>query len=184
MKTIDTRKNIFFEKVKKGDIIATKTENWIGRIIRWVTSSNYNHIAIYIGDGKIIESQDGYGVRLHSVEQYLDHSSIEVFIFRSRRLSEKKADKMIEISKEFINEKYDLWGLIGILTKYLVKKVHLQDWITFWGENKIAHPRYFWCSEFVAHCFALVGITFVQFDATYIAPHEICDSQETVKINY
>jgi uncharacterized protein YycO len=46
-----------------GEFMVTKTDGWIGKVIRVLTKSPVNHAAIYIGKGFIVEAQPG-GARI------------------------------------------------------------------------------------------------------------------------
>jgi hypothetical protein len=177
------KKEYLLSILKAGDLILTKSPDWVSRFVRWVTSSEQSHIAIYLGNGLLIESQNGYGVRVLNINEYLDDDKIEIFIARPK-LMPQRIYEVLDFSKQFIGRRYDLFGLMGILVKYMIDKMKLTKWITFFGYNKVADPQKFWCSEFVAFCFHKIAFDFVKHDASYITPNEIYESGAVEKIYY
>jgi len=173
------RENIV-KTVTHGDLIFIKSSGWIGKIIRWVTSSNINHIAFYIGNGLIIESTLGHGVRILPLDVYLDDPESDVSIGKVKEVFD--AWTVILHAYTFYGQKYDLFGQIGILLRYLVKKAHLGWLITFFGKNRINQSGV-WCSEFIGAIFRSVNITFNDMDITYYSPSDIYNSEKIEIIN-
>lgn len=56
-------------KLEIGDVFAWQDYSLLGLIIQLITQSKVNHVSMYIGNGKIIESDIG-GVRIITVEQH------------------------------------------------------------------------------------------------------------------
>jgi len=173
----------FFDTVKPGDIITFRGETVLGKIIRWATMSNYNHSALYIGNQEIIEALSN-GIVISDINERLDNSKEEVYIDRVKNFDTSKTDALIEYAKTFLNTKYDWIGLLGILTKYSVRRLGLDKWITFWGRNRIEDQRKLWCSEYVGLVFKKFGIVFVPEDTSYLTPNEIHDSSEIANIQF
>lgn len=165
---------------KPGDIISVRGEDWIGRSIRWVTESNVNHTALYIGNGLIIESDRGKGVQIIPLSIYLSDPTKEVYLSRVKTYFNPQS--LIDLALKFHGEKYDLLGQFGILVKYLVKKVGLSPVITFFGKNK-AHNYGIWCSEFIGILFLQQGISFSDSDTSYLTPGEIFESDTLEQLN-
>lgn len=53
-----------------GDLIFVHGTSLVDRIIRWVTKSQYSHVAIYIGDGKIIDAHPFRKVGINLISIY------------------------------------------------------------------------------------------------------------------
>jgi hypothetical protein len=167
--------------IQHGDIVFVRTENFIGKIIRWVTSSNINHVAFYIGNGLIIESTLGHGVRIIPLDIYLNNIDNEIYL---GRLKEKFDPwKVILYSYNFYGIKYDVLGQVGILLRFMVQKVGLQKLVTFLGKNKINHSG-FWCSEFLGLLFQFISIEFHDMDISYLSPADIHNSDKIQKIDF
>jgi len=167
-----------------GDLILTKSPDLVSKFIRYVTWSEQSHIAIYLGNELIIESQNGYGVRVVHINEYLDTPGVEIFVARVRNIRQDRIFEVLDFSKEFIGRRYDLFGLVGILTKFMVRRIGLESLVNFLGQNKTADPQKFWCSEFVAFCFSKIAVKFVEHDITYITPNEMYESDVVDKIYF
>jgi hypothetical protein len=167
----------FFMAAQPGDIVSVRTEGWIGRIIRWVTSSNINHVGMYLGNGLMIESTLGYGVRIVPAEIYLNDPRCEVFLSRVPKRFDSR--EVIAFAYNFYGTRYDLWGQIGIFIKYMTKKVGWNRIITFWGKNK-ADDSGLWCSEFIGVIFTTVPYKFTDEDTSYLTPSEVFDNSTPI----
>ena len=55
--------------LRKGDILLNTTDATVSKWIREVTKSNYNHAAIYVGAGRVVEAVSG-GVREIDLTKY------------------------------------------------------------------------------------------------------------------
>jgi hypothetical protein len=172
--------NFIRHYARPGDIVSVRSEDWIGRSIRWVTESNVNHTALYIGNGLIIESDRGKGVQIIPLSVYLNDPTKEVYL--SRVKAHFDANALIELAYKFYGEKYDLLGQFGILIKYLVKKVGLSHVITFFGKNR-ANNYGIWCSEYIGILFWQQGIRFSDTDTSYLTPGEIFESDTLEQLN-
>lgn len=176
------KKRSFLKAAQPGDIVGVRGEDWQGKIIRWVTDSEISHVALYIGNGLIIESTLGPGVRILPIDVYLSDQNKEVYL--ARIIEKFDANEVIDYAYNFYGRKYDLLGQIGIMTKYLVKKVNLNKVITFWGKNKVNDEYGVWCSEFLGDIFAPKKIMFIDEDTTYLTPGEIFYSPIVNQVRY
>ncbi len=166
-----------YDEAQIGDIIVLNTDDFISKFIRWVTDSKYSHVCVYIGGGEVIESANGYGVRIIDLDEYTEDPRTLLTLLRVRSLSPAKAKKIVEYAIGYIYRGYDFFGLIGIFSKHIVRKLNLNRWITFYGKNRADEAAAFWCSEFVGHCYEKFGIQFVKHDITYLTPDEIKKSR-------
>lgn len=165
--------SLFFDSARPGDIISIRTESWIGRTIRWVTSSNVNHVGMYIGNKLMIESTLGYGVRILPVEVYLKDSTCEVYLSRIQKQFD--VQEVLNFAYNFYGTRYDLFGQIGIFVKYMTKKIGLNRIITFFGKNRAEYGGV-WCSEFLGVVFSIVPFKFTNEDTSYLTPSEVFDN--------
>lgn len=178
------RKNKFLSLAQPGDLVLTKSPDLVSKFIRYVTWSEQSHIAMYLGNELVIESQNGYGVRVLNINEYLDNDSIEVFLVRVKNIRPDNIFEVLDFSKQFIGRRYDLLGLAGILAKFMARRMRLEKVATFFGQNRVADPQKFWCSEFIAFCYSKASVKFVDHDITYITPNEIYASEIVDKIDF
>jgi hypothetical protein len=175
------RRENFKRAIQPGDIVFIRTETAMGKLIRWTTDSNINHVAYYIGNGLIIESTLGYGVRILPLNVYIDDMTTEIFLGRV----EARHDiwEAITYSYNFYGMKYDILGQIGIFVRFMVQKIGLQKLITFFGPN-LTGTNGLWCSEFVGLVFSSVSIKFNSIDISYLSPSDIYNSPIVRKIEF
>ena len=164
-----------------GDIVSVRTSSWVGAHIRWVTESEINHTAMYLGGGLVIESTLGHGVRIAPVNMYVDDGACLVRL--SRLSNDANLKEAIAHSYEFYGMKYNLIGQIGIFVKHMVKKCGLTELITFWGKNRIV-GRGMWCSEFIGEIFSPQKIRFSEDDISYLTPADIYSSKIVKRIRW
>ena len=66
-----------FEKLMKviqvGDVILVEGKQRVSKIIKYLTQSNWSHVAFYIGNGELIEADLKEGVRVVSVKEYANY---------------------------------------------------------------------------------------------------------------
>lgn len=117
-----------------GDVILVPGHNWISRIIKKVTHSDYSHAACYIGNNRMIESARG-GVQISPMDKYPNWIAI-----RHKYASPKELEQSVAWMKSKVGAGYDYLGLMGIgLSMLFQKKGNVWD-------NK----KRYWCSELVA----------------------------------
>lgn len=177
------RKLNFFLNVRAGDIISCRGEDIEGKVIRWVTQSNINHTALYIGNEQIIEALSD-GIVISNINDRLDDPKQELWIDRVKALEPSQVQPLIDYAETFLHTKYDFIGLLGIFVKYIVRKWHWDNFITFWGKNKLEDQRKLWCSEYCQVVFLKFGIKFVNFDSSYVTPGNIHSSTAVINILY
>jgi len=168
--------------LKRGDLLFFTSNNFIAKAIQWVTSSKINHVALYVDDGLVLESQNDTGVAVRDLEYYFNRKDERIQIGRVINIKEKTLEKVLAYACEKKGQRYDFFGLFGIFLKYMVKKIHLNKIITFYGENKINARRSYWCSEFLADAFLTQGIKFTEHDISYLTPSEMFNSPIIEKI--
>ena len=165
-----------FDKIKIGDLIFTRSEDWTGKVIRFVTQSEINHVAIYIGSGKIIESQLGHGVRRFNLQEYLNDKKCEVYLGKLKQIEQKQIEEAIKNAENLLSRPYDLTGQAGILFKIIIVGMGLERLIKFYGKKVSKDKATFWCSELVIHVFALAGAQLTEVDKRFATPEDLARS--------
>jgi len=171
-----------FDKIKRGDLIFTRSESYMGKVIRFVTKSNINHVAIYLGDDKIIESQLGFGVRYYELLKYIDDKNCEVSCGNLIQIDSKQIEKAIESAENLLNSPYDLIGQAGILLKIIIVRIGLNGLVKFYGRNFAQNINAFWCSELVAYSFEKAESKLTDVDQRYASPQDLAESKK-IKFN-
>jgi len=165
-----------FDKIKRGDLIFVRTSNFSGKIIRFVTNSEINHVAIYLGAGKVIESQLNHGVRYYDLKNYAENSKYVVYYGSLKNIPSKQIESAIKNAENLLNSPYDLLGQIGVLFKIIIMRLGLGWLVKFYGRNITQNDKAYWCSELVASCFEKVGIRLTQVDQRYATPEDLAIS--------
>jgi len=104
--------DVFIPKLKFGDfILYHRCGSIIGSIIRFFTRCFWEHTAIYVGDGKVIEAVPGGGQK-SNIERWLLNDKISLGVLRPRKkLVQKMYDSTI---KEVIGRGYNYIGVLGV----------------------------------------------------------------------
>jgi hypothetical protein len=101
------------ENILPGDVLLSfDRQSWISKEIKEVTHSDYSHAFLYIGKGKILESNPG-GVIIREIDSYLDYNRYFLSLFRVY-FDEKRPYKLIKTCKKRLGERYG-YSQIGLL---------------------------------------------------------------------
>jgi len=140
-------------KIERGDLVLSKEQSPISWILRKISKSQWSHVGIYDGRGKVISAVPFKGVVYKSYGDMFSKCT-NVGVYRVKGLSVEKADKVIEFCEKHKDTKYDFMqaAVLGwrILTKSL--KTNTGD----------PNPNNFVCSELVAEAFESVGVSFAR----------------------
>lgn len=91
---------------RPGDYIVVRTGGLAARLIRLVTRSRFNHAAIYIGGGQVIEATPRQGVRIAELAEYA--GDLMWSNTAEPTLSEER-DTVVEFARAWLGEPY-AWG--------------------------------------------------------------------------
>ncbi len=131
--------------LRKGDILLNTTDATLSKWIREVTKSNYNHAAIYVGAGKVVEAVSG-GVREIDLMKYLnDNYIVRVMVLRNENLSTAQKDAVANFARSKVGARYNVGGLIGGAVDFKPSNYHAFD-----------RSDYF-CSQLVAAAYSSAG---------------------------
>lgn len=165
--------------IKRGDLIFVRSSGFVGWGIRFLTQSEINHVAIYLGEGKLIEAQLGSGVKFNTLDNYLnDKRNYKVYC---GTLSQQVTDKIIEgaifVADSKINKSYDLFGQLGIFLKIIINSMGLGFLVKFYGKNIAQNTDAFWCSELVDYAYDTSGFKLTEVDQRYATPQDLAISK-------
>lgn len=148
--------------MQKPCILLFRGRGIISAMIRWQTRSEYSHAAFFLPCGRIIESWQGSGVRIKTLD---DWHGVESFGVHG--MTNEQWEQAISFAREQIGKKYDYRGVCRFVSR---RKVPADD-------------RWF-CSELVAKALEVAGIKlFRNLDSTEISPGMIARSPLTYDLD-
>jgi len=122
-------------KLQKGDLLLVKGTHLSSIIIRCMTQSQYSHVAIYKGNGKLIEAISS-GVQEDFIMKY---NKMDYDIYRHKTATPSDLENMIANMSLKYGTGYDFLGIVGICYYLLTGK-----------ENTLDDKTRLWCSEYYA----------------------------------
>lgn len=152
--------------LRAGDILLYRSAkpNIVSRKISEVTGSPYTHASIYVGDGKVAESNPPGGVKLHPVEKSIKGSRCVAVLRSQMKFDGARPGELEAFVKLVLGEGrfYDLAGAFA----FKGRSRHFFDRqleIIREGYGKVATAaeyaqRSFFCSAFVVACYAAVKV--------------------------
>jgi hypothetical protein len=106
------RKYAGISDLRKGDILLNKTKGFISETIQNFSGAMYNHAAIYVGNGMIVEAVST-GVRLITLKQFLqDDHIVRTMVVRNANLDAARLDAIANFAISKVNLPYNLAGLL------------------------------------------------------------------------
>ena len=184
-------------RICDGDLLFCGGNFAFSKAIRYLSGcSLVSHVGIvYWWNDRlmVLESVETDGVRMVPVSQYLTNYentakaySGRLYLARDRRLVQPLQEGVQAIGKEALlqlpqssNPKID--ELLGRAATLLNKKFSFKDVLLFFWQGITGRLQYvdndeFLCSEFVAKCFAGVGILYAGDGRGFVAPEHIAAS--------
>lgn len=133
-------------KIQPLDIlIVYNPRSWLHRLIYGVTHYKAGHVALYLGDGMIIEA-NSTGVHRKQWKNYRE--GMKVYIARPLSITETSELKIRSACLDMENDRYAFLQLAMIFIKNLFRVRHVPD----------VSKQAVICSEFVATVFLAGGI--------------------------
>ncbi|MCE9568094.1 MAG: hypothetical protein K8U57_39330 [Planctomycetes bacterium] len=119
------RSYIGVKDLRKGDILLNTTDALISNAIKKATNSNYNHAAIYVGDGKVVQAV-GDGVELRELKgdaqgYFRENDVVRVMVLRNTNLTVEQQEAIANFAVRKVNEKAKYNGL-GVIGAFLQTK--------------------------------------------------------------
>ena len=158
-----------------GDILLTRDiDSPISKVISGVTHGYWSHIILYLGDGKILETNEK-GVYIRSLEDYLD-GSYDLGLFRIKPpLENKILQKVVQEARKLTGTHYNWLQLFWQFILRLCGKSEDPDFSLDVGPGMI-------CTEVVATAYKRVGIEFKSIPPHQMEPIDFDESSITVRI--
>lgn len=156
--------------LQQGDVVFFQGKSFISRGIRSFTKSKWSHVALYVGDGYIIEAT-GAGVEKNALLPLLGHAS-RVAVGRRKGLTIVEWELMKTRAYSMIGDKYDVWQLLTFPIYFALRKIGI-IWPAIIGDKGGEVV----CSAFVAMCFATIPVKFAKYLKS-VSPETIYSSDE------
>lgn len=102
--------------LRPGDILLVEGNQRFSLFIKYLTQSNWSHVAMYIGNGRLVEADLVEGVRDIPVEEYANYHTR---ICRPVNLIKRDLDAVIKFCMDRMGLKYDLKNVFD-LARYLI----------------------------------------------------------------
>lgn len=153
--------------IEKGDLILLKNDSILSRIIKFFSKSEYSHVAVYLEDGFVIESDWG-GVQISHLRKY---KSVEYDVYYHAKMDKDKAEMLTQWMLGQVGSRYDYGGIFGILLNKLglTKKNHWDDKASYW------------CCELVADAYLNVGLKVCAREETWlVSPGDLANCKEFI----
>lgn len=168
MKSINKRKLTSQElsNIKSCDIILVRSSGWISKTIRQVIGSEWSHVAIYIQDGKVIDTD------ILEKVNYRDINDFEEFkVLRYEELTEDDKEKIILFMSSNINKEYDYSQIVGFILEY-----------QFGFKNSIHEQEKYTCSKLIDIAFKMAGIDLFNAHDGDVTPKEISECKKLKEV--
>ena len=135
-------------KYKVGDILATKSNSFISKLIRYLSKSKYSHLALITSISEtgiqLIEADGFYtkNIRYRNINDYINEAEVYTC-----DLTDKQRQDIVKYAISKIGQKYDYFLVFILFLK-----------ITFGIKIKIKDTDDDICSELVNDAYKSVGI--------------------------
>ena len=139
--------------LRPGDIIFFQGKSFISRGIRTFSNSKWSHVALYVGDGYVIEATAA-GVEKNALIPLLKHAN-RTAVGRIPGLTVENQHLMIDKAYSMIGEKYDVWQLLTFSLYFAFRKIGI-IWPFLIGDKAGAVV----CSALIAVCCMVIPLKF------------------------
>lgn len=132
------RQYVGLKDLRKGDILLNTTKGLTSESIQFFGGSKFNHAAVYVGDGMLVEAVGG-GVRLLHLKEFLqDDHIVRTMVVRNEYLYDSQLDSIASFAISKVGKPYNFGGLVPQLLKE-----------KFMNLDQFHRDNYF-CSQLVA----------------------------------
>lgn len=147
--------------VQPGDVLFVRTKGVIGALIRWLTRSEVNHVALAVDEEHILEVQPETGVRIIK-NPYTCYTRARL----RRTLTSAEQAAIVRTARFLVGRRYD-WSLIGALL------FRLFGWRIPLFRNS---PSRWICTEAVDYAYLVAGIDLLPRRGLEVTPEELMGS--------
>lgn len=160
-------------------LILVKTNTFIGKQIRRITKSEYNHVGLFVNDYSIIESKEGQGVILTPFKKYQKKAQRGKLSYDLYKLKTPITQEQFKVVKAYLlkqlGKKYDIMQFLSLLIFFIF---HVNR-----NVNPIDIENAFICSELVGKAFNKINILFnSEIELDNLTPKDIACSDIIEKV--
>lgn len=161
-KTVDFFLTGLKGRAKRGDLFFFWGKSWISKAITKATNGGPSHVAIYLGDGRLLESTIDFhfnlkrlflyiesGVQINNLSEHHIKNNTRIKIMRVKRTTKKDIEDAINWGMKKLGTRY---AITQLFIDYLAIKLGLMHKKTIIDEL-LDVPNSMVCSEFVAKAF-------------------------------
>lgn len=153
-------------QLKQGDILACKNNSFLSRFIRYITKSNFSHLAIVVNENEAIESDGISGFIKHkNINEYINYASV----YSCDSLSEDQRNNICQYAISKVGQKYDYYLIFVLFLRYVFGlRIKIKD-----GNEDI-------CSELVNDSYKSVNV--ILSKKRFPIPDDVLNSDKLRKV--
>lgn len=163
------------DRIQTGDILLSRDKDSpVSTVIAGVTKSNWSHSSLYIGAGKVIES-NWDGVEITPLGKYLkgDHA---LGLFRAKpELTEDETKRLIKEARAMLGINYGWLKMLWLGFLRFIGKSEDPDWAMVKQKGVI-------CSELIAKAYKRIGRPLKDLPPRQVEPADYDNNPLTTRI--
>ncbi|NVJ64058.1 MAG: hypothetical protein HWD84_07515 [Flavobacteriaceae bacterium] len=148
------------DQLEKGDIILTRNDSLVSKVVRKATSSGFSHAMLYVGHSSYIHS-DRDGVHAGNLQRLMFEDASNVMVLRVN-CDDEAINKACDFARAKVGTSYSKKSAVNA-------KVQL-------SKNENLNRQF--CSRLVAQAFEFADTQLVA-NASFCTPQELMDSEST-----
>lgn len=98
--------------LRPGDVILCSSIGPMEAGIQTVTASRFNHAALYVGNGMVIDATSCYGIKQRPLAEVI-RGRFQVFVMRDDSLSGADRKAIVHAAEKFLGGTYSNWSAVG-----------------------------------------------------------------------
>jgi len=170
--------------LQPADIIVSAGIGTVSTAIRYGTSSDVSHAALYVGDGDVIEAI-GPGVVERPLRKSLDEHSLAV-AYRARGMTPSAAAIIVHTAEQWKGKKYDTLGAAGAGARNPLVCVVVLGIVACGTARagKFKSSDKFYCSQLVLEAYRRAGVSFITQDPDTSQPEDMVTAYSKGRLLY
>ena len=185
-------------QIRTGDLLLCSGSGWFSKMIQAATRSEWSHVALLIRLDAfdrimVLESVESIGVRTVPLHQYLENYDQmgnpypgEMAILRHRDFADKVQPEAFErlgrFAVDHFGYPYDSQQIAEIAARITLNRMAPEMLDSFPHPPKSSNAQAYICSEYVAACYAQVGIEIHPSTFGFTTPADFVDDPKLVRV--